>query len=83
MLYEILDPGNYMLPDVNVDFTHITLEELPPQNGAGRVLVKGARGKPAPASYKASITLVEGWRVCCYDASLIAILPCIDHVLAD
>jgi hypothetical protein len=63
LLYEILDPANYMLPDVNVDFTQITLEELAPRNGTGRVLVKGARGKPAPSSYKASITVVEGWRV--------------------
>lgn len=36
MVYEILDPANYLLPDVNVDFTQITLEDLPPVNNTGR-----------------------------------------------
>jgi len=39
MVYEILDPANYVLPDVNVDFTQVTLEELPPINNSGRGMV--------------------------------------------
>jgi hypothetical protein len=36
MIYEILDPANYTLPDVNVDFTQVTLDELQPENNSGR-----------------------------------------------
>lgn len=42
MLYEVLDPENYVLPDVVVDMSQVRLE----QADTGVVLVRGAKGKP-------------------------------------
>lgn len=58
MLYEIGDPGAYLLPDVNCDFTGVRMSQVGPQ----RVLVQGARGNKAPAQYKVSATHADGWR---------------------
>jgi hypothetical protein len=56
--YEVHDPARYLLPDVVCDFTAVTLEDL----GADRVRVSGARGLPATAHYKASLTYADGYR---------------------
>ncbi len=56
--YEVHDPGRYLLPDVVCDFRMVRLEEL----GADRVRVSGARGLPATATYKASLTYADGFR---------------------
>ena len=56
--YEVHDPARYLLPDVVCDFTAVKLEEL----GADRVRVSGARGLPATAHYKASLTYADGYR---------------------
>jgi hypothetical protein len=56
--YEVHDPARYLLPDVVCDFTGVKLEEL----GADRVHVSGARGLPATAHYKASLTYADGYR---------------------
>ena len=56
--YEVHDPGRYVLPDVVCDFTGVSLEDL----GEDRVRVSGARGLPATAYYKASLTYPDGYR---------------------
>ncbi|KAL7747876.1 hypothetical protein RI367_006811 [Sorochytrium milnesiophthora] len=60
MLYEVLDPANYYLPDVTLDMTGVTLDD---QQQSGSVLVRGARGKPATEYYKLSAVYVDGWRM--------------------
>lgn len=58
LLYEVSDPRAYMVPDVTCDFTGITLEQV----GPNRVLVKGAKGYPAPENLKLCGTYDDGWR---------------------
>lgn len=58
MLYEISDPASYILPDVIGDFTAVTMSQI----AENRVEVKGAKGRPAPASYKVSATFSDGYR---------------------
>ncbi len=48
MLYEVGDPANYLLPDVNCDFSRVEMEE----GEGGVVKVTGARGKPPTDTYK-------------------------------
>jgi hypothetical protein len=58
MLYEIGDPGAYLLPDVSCDFTQVSLRP----DGPDRVLVENVRGSPPSAHYKVSATYGDGWR---------------------
>jgi hypothetical protein len=69
LVYEILDPAAYMLPDVIADFSNVILEEeIIDRAGKdqravpGRVRVGGGRGKPPTQYYKASITAVSGFK---------------------
>jgi hypothetical protein len=57
LLYEVADPAAYLTPDVVADFTSVQIVD----HGDDRVEVSGAKGKPAPASYKVSIAYREGW----------------------
>lgn len=59
MLYEIGDPGAYLLPDVACDFRQVRMV----QTGPDRVQVSGARGAPPPATLKVSATAMIGWRM--------------------
>ncbi|MDA7416007.1 DUF1446 domain-containing protein [Xenophilus arseniciresistens] len=58
MLYEIGDPGSYLLPDVSCDFREVVIEQI----DAHRVRVSGARGRAPSGQYKVSATAMDGWR---------------------
>lgn len=62
MLYEISDPGAYLVPDVACDFTAVTICEV----GRDRVFVAGARGNAPPDKLKACATWDDGWRAIAY-----------------
>jgi hypothetical protein len=56
LLYEVHDPAAYLAPDVVLDISEVTVEELAPD----RVRVRGARGKPAPETLKATVCVDGG-----------------------
>lgn len=59
LLYEIGDPGSYILPDVIVDLRQVTLEQV----GKNRVLVKNARGRSPTPFLKVSGIYMDGYKV--------------------
>ncbi len=58
MLYEIGDPGAYLLPDVTCDWTEVRFE----QAGTHRVAVTAAKGRAPSTSYKVCATYGDGFR---------------------
>jgi hypothetical protein len=57
LLYEIDDPARYRTPDVDVDFTAVSLEEV----GMDRVAVKNAVGHPVSGQLKLVAVYRDGW----------------------
>jgi hypothetical protein len=57
LLYEVLDPHNYLMPDGIGDLGEVTVKEV----GENRVQVKGFRGKPRPDTLKLCIGYNDGW----------------------
>lgn len=57
LVYEIHDPANYITPDVIVDLTQATIEDI----GANKVAFQGVKGKPRPEKLKLTIGLMEGY----------------------
>jgi len=58
LLYEIGDPGAYVVPDVVCDITGATLQE----SGPDQVFISGIKGHQPPAQYKVSATYHDGYR---------------------
>lgn len=57
-LYEVLDPANYLTPDVNVDLSQATLTDI----GPNRVKVENIKGKPRPDTIKLCVGYHKGWK---------------------
>jgi hypothetical protein len=51
LLYEVINPFEYITPDVVADFTTVTLH----QSAINEVVVQGGNGKEKPGTYKASV----------------------------
>jgi hypothetical protein len=58
-IYEIGNPGSYLLPDVICDFTNVHIKEVDHE----KVLVKGAKGFAPTNAYKVSATYWHGYRI--------------------
>ena len=56
LLYEVLDPGNYLTPDVTADFRTVKLEEL----ASNQLKVTGGTGKQKPQTIKVSVGYQAG-----------------------
>ena len=58
ILYELGDPKCYISPDVSVDFTSFTLDEV----SDNIVAVRGVKGAPPTDTYKVSISYFDGYK---------------------
>lgn len=57
LLYELLDPANYLQPDVTANFTDVRFTELAPS----RVAVAGGSGKQRPSTLKVSVGYLDSF----------------------
>ena len=58
IVYELGDPGAYLMPDVVCDFRGVSVTEC----GVNHVRVEGARGYAPPRKFKVSATWDDGYR---------------------
>ncbi|RSM06538.1 hypothetical protein CEP52_005684 [Fusarium oligoseptatum] len=59
MLYEVLDTENYILPDVILDLSRVTISQSSPDS----VLVRGAKGKSPTPWLKCTAVRQQGYRI--------------------
>lgn len=59
ILYEILDPALYLLPDVILDMRQVRLSQV----GNNRVLVQGAKGRKPTPWVKCCGIFIDGWKL--------------------
>jgi hypothetical protein len=59
MLYEVLDPANYLLPNVNLELSNSKVVQAAPD----RVRVSGARGQPPTPWLKCTAIRQDGYRI--------------------
>jgi hypothetical protein len=57
LLYEVMDPQQYITPDVVADFTQVHLQEVGPE----QVQVLGGRGQKKPSTLKVSVGYQAGF----------------------
>lgn len=57
LLYEVHDPFNYLTPDVIVDYSKLTVEQL----GENVVRISGAIGRAPTSTLKATLSVDGGW----------------------
>lgn len=57
LLYEVMDPGRYITPDVVADFTQVRLVET----GLNQVMASGGCGQPRPNTLKVSVGYEAGF----------------------
>jgi len=57
LLYELHDPAAYVTPDVVLDITGVTLEQI----GPDRVALRGVRGHPRPERLKVTACYEGSW----------------------
>ncbi|CCH51363.1 protein of unknown function DUF1446 [Fibrisoma limi BUZ 3] len=57
LLYEVMDPGRYLTPDVVADFTKVRLEEI----GPNQVKATGGQGQSRPSTVKVSVGYNAGF----------------------
>lgn len=57
LVYEVMDPANYIMPDGVADFTRLRLEEI----GADRVRLTEMGGRGRPDTLKLVIGYEDGW----------------------
>ncbi len=57
LLYEVINPNEYITPDVVADFTTVTLKE----NSPNCIAVLGCKGKLKPGEFKVSVGYLAGF----------------------
>ena len=57
LIYEILDPNNYLTADVTGDFSQVALEQV----GPDRIRITGATGRPRPQTLKVNMGYRAGF----------------------